>query len=336
MFIVKSVDGVEVTPKQEVIESTEQVVDVVETVEQQEEVVEVVEQQEVVEATKLVFEKDEDLISYVRSKNLIDENKVEIPEDLKGYLKYKEETNRSIQDYLELQKDLSTAPEEEIIKKKMKADNPEFSDEEINDEFLDTYGYDEDVDDEKDIKKKVRSYKKAYAEALEYQNKLKEQYATRIEVQSNVQVPQDYEQLKQVAQVQQEQAKVASENLEYFNVKTNELFTNDFEGFKFKIGDNEIVHKPTSIQSVKETQSNVMNFLGKFLDESGRVKDAEAYHKALYVAMNYDSILSNVYETAKAKAIEDEIKSSKNINMDGLRQSPETLQGKRVKYRVIQ
>lgn len=334
MFKIKSVDGVEVTPKSEVVETPTEVVEdvVVEDLQQEEVVIET----PVEETPKLVFEKDEDLISYVRSKNLIDENKVEIPEDLQGYLKYRQETNRSIQDYLELQKDLSTAPEEEIIKKKMKADNPEFSDEEINDEFLDTYGYDEDLDDEKDIKKKVRSYKKAYAEALEYQNKLKEQYTTKIEVQSNVQVPEDYQQLKQVAQVQQEQAKIASENLEYFNVKTNELFSNDFEGFKFKIGDNEIVHKPTSVQSVKETQSNVMNFLGKFLDESGKVKDAEAYHKALYVAMNYESILSNVYETARAKAIEDEIKSSKNINMDGLRQSPETLKGNRAKYRVVQ
>lgn len=334
MFKIKSVDGVEVTPKSEVVETPTEVVEdvVVEDLRQEEVVIET----PVEETPKLVFEKDEDLISYVRSKNLIDENKVEIPEDLQGYLKYRQETNRSIQDYLELQKDLSTAPEEEIIKKKMKADNPEFSDEEINDEFLDTYGYDEDVDDEKDIKKKVRSYKKAYAEALEYQNKLKEQYTTKIEVQSNVQVPEDYQQLKQVAQVQQEQAKIASENLEYFNVKTNELFSNDFEGFKFKIGDNEIVHKPTSVQSVKETQSNVMNFLGKFLDESGKVRDAEAYHKALYVAMNYESILSNVYETARAKAIEDEIKSSKNINMDGLRQSPETLKGNRAKYRVVQ
>lgn len=334
MFKIKSVDGVEVTPKSEVVETPTEVVEdvVVEDLQQEEVVIET----PVEETPKLVFEKDEDLISYVRSKNLIDENKVEIPEDLQGYLKYRQETNRSIQDYLELQKDLSTAPEEEIIKKKMKADNPEFSDEEINDEFLDTYGYDEDLDDEKDIKKKVRSYKKAYAEALEYQNKLKEQYTTKIEVQSNVQVPEDYQQLKQVAQVQQEQAKIASENLEYFNVKTNELFSNDFEGFKFKIGDNEIVHKPTSVQSVKETQSNVMNFLGKFLDESGKVKDAEAYHKALYVAMNYESILSNVYETARAKAIEDEIKSSKNINMDGLRQSPENLRGNRAKYRVVQ
>lgn len=334
MFKIKSVDGVEVAPSSEVVETQTETVDevVVDNLQQEEVVIET----PVEEAPKLIFEKDEDLISYVRSKNLIDENKVEIPEDLQGYLKYKQETNRNIQDYLELQKDLSTAPEEEIIKKKMKADNPEFSDEEINDEFLDTYGYDEDLDDEKDIKKKVRSYKKAYAEALEYQNKLKEQYTTKIEVQSNVQVPEDYQQLKQVAQVQQEQAKIASENLEYFNVKTNELFTNDFEGFKFRIGDNEIVHKPTSVQSVKETQSNVMNFLGKFLDESGKVRDAEAYHKALYVAMNYESVLSNVYETARAKAIEDEIKSSKNINMDGLRQSPETLKGNRAKYRVVQ
>jgi len=338
MFKIKSIDGVEVTPQEEVAqdnvqqdvqETTEEVVqEVAEVVE------EVVETQE--EPTKLVFEKDEDLVEYVRSKKLIEDQKVEIPSEIEGFLKYKQETNRSLQDYLELQKDLTTIPEEELIKRKMKEDNPELTDEEINDDFLDIYGYQEDIDDEREIKKKIRSFKKAHAEALEHYNSLKEQYNTRVEVQSNVQAPQDYEELKTLKSMQEEQAKLASENFEYFTAKTNELFSDKFEGFKFKVGDEEVVHKPSNIESVKTNQSNVMNFLGKFLDEKGKIKDAEAYHKALYVAMNYESILANVYETAKAKAIEEEVKNSKNINMDSFRKAPESALKGKVKYRVVQ
>ena len=107
-------------------------------------------------------------------------------------------------------------------------------------------------------------------------------------------------------------------------METENLFTDEFKGFEFKIGNEVINHKPVNIQSTKESQSNVMNFLGKFLDENGFIKDPEGYHKALYVAMNYESILSNVYETAKAKAIEDEVKNSKNIDM-GMRNTPDSL-----------
>lgn len=337
MFKIKSIDGVEITPQEEIVQEVvqEEVVDEVQEV--IEDTVEIVETTETIEEPhKLVFEKDEDLIEYVRSKKLIEDQKVEIPAEIEGYLKYKQETNRSLQDYLELQKDLTTLPEEQVIKMKMKEENPELTDEEIHDEFLDMYGYDEELDNEKDIKKKIRSYKKAHAEALEYYNNLKEQYKTRIEVQSNVQAPQDYEELKTLKSMQEEQARLASENFEYFTAKTNELFSDKFEGFKFKVGDEEVVHKPSNIESVKTNQSNVMNFLGKFLDEKGKIKDAEAYHKALYVAMNYESILANVYETAKAKAIEEEVKNSKNINMDGFRKAPENVLRGKVKYRVVQ
>jgi hypothetical protein len=331
MFKIKSIDGVEVTPQEEAVQ-----VETQETIEEVNQEVAETQVEVVHEPSKLVFERDEDLVEYVRSKNLIETKDREIPSEIEGYLKYREETNRSLQDYLELQKDFTQVKDEELIKMKMKKENPELTDEEINDDFLDIYGYDEDVDDERDVKKKIRSFKKAHAEALEYYNSLKEQYNTKVEVQHQVTTPEDYEDLKKLHTTQQEQAKIASENFEYFTAKTNELFSNNFEGFKFKIGDEEIVHKPSNIESVKTTQSNVMNFLKKFLDESGKVKDAEAYHKALYVAMNYESILSNVYETAKAKAIEEEVRNSKNVNMDGLRKSPENLLKGKVKYRVVQ
>ena len=343
MFKIKSIDGVEIAPQEEAVQENEtftenEQVENVNT--NQEEVQENIQSDEGVsegvnEGAKLVFEKDEDLIEYVRSKNLIEEKKIELPSEIEGYLKYKQETNRSLQDYLELQKDLKEIDEQTLIKNYLKVKNPEYTDDEIQEEFEDTYGYDEDLDDEKEIKRKTRSYKKTYSEALEYFNNQKEQYKTKIEVQSEVTAPQDYEELKTLRDNLKANEQKSSENYEYFIQKTNEVFSDKFEGFKFKVGNEELVHKPTNVDNVKSMQSDLSNFFKKFVDENGRVKDAEAYHKALYVALNYESILANVYETAKAKAIEQEVKDSKNINMDGLRTAPEGI-GKKVKFKVVQ
>lgn len=339
MLKIKSVDGVEVTPQQESVQENEtftenEQTEIVNTDQDDPQSNEGV-NEGANEGGKLVFEKDEDLIEYVRSKNLIEQKNVELPSELEGYLKYKQETNRSLQDYLELQKDLSQVDEQTLIKNYLKIQNPEYTDEEIQEEFEDTYGYDEDLDDEKEIKRKTRSYKKTYSEALDYFNSQKEQYKTKIEVQSEVSAPQDYEELKSLKETIKANEHKSSENYEYFIQKTNEVFSDKFEGFKFKVGNEEVVHKPSNVESVKTMQSDLSNFFKKFVDENGRVKDAEAYHKALYVAMNYESILANIYETARAKAIEQEVKESKNINMDGLRTAQEGF-GKKVKFRVVQ
>ena len=343
MFKIKSIDGVGIAPQEEAVQENEaftenEQIENVNT--NQEEAHNETQSDEGVsegvnEGVKLVFEKDEDLIEYVRSKKLIEEQKVELPSEIEGYLKYKQETNRSLQDYLELQKDLKEIDEQTLIKNYLKVKNPEYTDEEIQEEFEDTYGYDEDLDDEKEIKRKTRSYKKTYSEALDYFNSQKEQYKTKIEVQSDVQAPQDYEELKSLRDTLKANEQKSSENYDYFIQKTNELFSDKFEGFKFKVGNEEVVHKPTNVDNVKSMQSDLSNFFKKFVDENGRIKDAEAYHKALYVATNYESILANIYETAKAKAIEQEVRESKNINMDGLRTAQEGL-GKKVKFRVVQ
>lgn len=214
----------------------------------------------------------------------------------------------------------------------MKEMNPEFDNEDIQDEFLDTYAYDEDLDDDRDIRKKTRAFKKAHADALEYFNSQKEKYA--IPLGSNdIDIPAEYKSAKEFVDSIKTQEELSQKQNEVFLMETENLFTDEFKGFEFKIGNEVINHKPVNIQSTKESQSNVMNFLGKFLDENGFIKDSEGYHKALYVAMNYESILSNVYETAKAKAIEDEVKNSKNIDM-GMRKTPESLPSG-VKFKLV-
>ena len=277
----------------------------------------------------LTFNSDDDVLEYLKTKEELlskvapkSESK-ELPEDVKKYLEFKEETGRGYSDFLEYQRDFSQLDEQDVVKRYMKEMNPEFDNEDIQDEFLDTYAYDEDLDDERDIRKKTRAFKKAHADALEYFNSQKEKYA--IPLGSNdIDIPAEYKSAKEFADSIKTQEELSQKQSEVFLMETENLFTDEFKGFEFKIGNEVINHKPVNIQSTKESQSNVMNFLGKFLDENGFIKDPEGYHKALYVAMNYESILSNVYETAKAKAIEDEVKNSKNIDM-GMRNTPDSL-----------
>jgi hypothetical protein len=284
----------------------------------------------VIEENKvLTFNSDDDVLEYLKTKEELmskvtpkSESK-ELPEDVKKYLEFKEETGRGYSDFLEYQRDFSELDEQDIVKRYMKEMNPEFDNEDIQDEFLEAYAYDQELDEERDIKKKTRAFKKAHADALEYFNSQKEKYA--IPLGSNdIDIPTEYKSAKEFVDSIKTQEELSQKQNEVFLRETEGLFTNEFKGFEFKVGDEVINHKPTNIQSTKESQSNVMNFLGKFLDENGFIKDPEGYHKALYVAMNYETILSNVYETAKAKAIENEVKNSKNIDM-GMRSAPERI-----------
>ena len=276
----------------------------------------------------LKFNNEDEVLEYLKSKEdliskVAPKQEVEIPEDVKKYLEFKSETGRSFSDFQEYQKDFSTIDEQDLVRMYLKDKNPEFDADEIQDEFLEAFAYDEDIDDEKDIKKKIRAFKKAHADALEYFNSQKEKYAVPLTVSSDAVIPQEYQESKAYVESLKAQQEIAEKQSEVFLNETNKLFNNEFKGFEFKIGDEVISHKPSNVQAVKEAQSNVMTFFSKFLDENGFIKDPEGYHKALYVAMNYDSILSNVYETAKAKAIEDEVKNSKNIDMKGIRTAPE-------------
>jgi hypothetical protein len=294
---------------------------------------------EVIENNVLTFNSDDDVLEYLKSKeellSKVSKNEVsEIPDDIKPYLDYKKETGRSYNDYLELQKDFSSLPEEVVIKNYIKEMNPEYTDEEVEDEFLDTYGYDEDSDEEREINKKIRSFKKSHSEALKYFDSLKEKYKAPLAVSNESIIPEDYAETKQLIENIRGQEEISKKQSEYFLQKTDELFSNEFKGFEFKIGDEVISQKVSNINSVKKDQSNIMNFFGKFLDENGLIKDPEGYHKALYVAMNYDSVLQNVYETAKAKAIEEEIKNSKNIDMGGIRKAQENIQSG-IKFKLV-
>lgn len=279
--------------------------------------------------------KDDDVLKFLKEKGIEAESledlskpkqETEIPQELQSYLDYKKETNRSYQDFLELQKDWSKESEEATLKRYIKDKNPFFSDEDIKDE-LNEFKVDEDIDDDSEVRKKNRKKKKLLSEAVSYLESQKEKYKAPEEGSSTseVQIPEEYKEAKtklsEVQRLQEEQQNVIKQRHENFLKETQSVFSQDFEGFEFELGGQKRVFKSGDSQSLANMQSDVNNFIGKFTDENGAIKDVKGYHKALNAAMNADAMAKHFYELGKSEAIAEETKESKNINFSGHKSS---------------
>jgi hypothetical protein len=240
-----------------------------------------------------------------------------IPEDVKKYLEYKEKTGRSYGDFMETQREWDKENPDYVLKKYLLEQTPYLESDEINDEFNERFVVDEDYDDEKTIKAKKREYKKALSEAISFFNQQKEQYAVSRFDESVI--PTDYKVAKETLdnlKFQQDKSiKDQEEKQKVFTHLTDGLFSDDFKGFDFSVSGNKQTYNVLDVAQVKETQKDISNFIGQFVDENGTLKNAAAYHKALYSAMNADKIAEHFYELGKANAIKNEVLTSKNIDM---------------------
>lgn len=287
----------------------------------------VINNQEVHEDEEQSEEVDSNLIlGYLRDKlgldiddlnNLTKKEENSLPEDVKAYLKYREDTGRSFQDFLETQKDWSSENEDVLLRKYISEKNPYFDEDDINAEIEDKYSYDEDFDAESDVKKKQREKKKILAEAQDFFKEKSEKYKIPLESNEDY-IPLEYKEAKNKLQEIEETHDLVSQAEEkavnYFRNKTEELFSKDFKGFEFKIDNEEFVFKPSNIEESKNSQMNIGNFIDKHLGDDGLIKDVKGYHKALNMAMNPDQVAKHFFELGKAKAIEEIAKDRKNID----------------------
>lgn len=243
----------------------------------------------------------------------------ELPEDVSAFLKYKKDTGRGIEDFMKLNVDYSAMDEDSLLYQYHKEQNPELDADEVKFELESKYSYDEDFDDDKHIKKVKLERKKELTKARDYFNKLKEQYKVPLESRESF-VPaeekeayESYKQYKQAATSEQEEQQKRSK---YFADKTNELFSDKFEGFKFNIDeDKAVTFKPADAKTLLNDQSSLSNFVNKFLNEDGYVKDAELFHRAIAIASNPEKFAKFFYEKGMADTVDTVSKESKNIDM---------------------
>lgn len=253
--------------------------------------------------------------------------KDELPEDVSAFLNFKKETGRGLNDFVRINSDLDSLNPDQLLKEYYSQKESDLDTEEIEYLIADKFSYDEDLDDEKDIKKKQIEKKKELAKAKKFLEEQKQKYKAPLESSYGNLSAEEQEGLKAYKEYSakaQSSQELEQRQAEWFLKKTDEVFNNDFKGFDFKVGDKELKFSPGDYNELKKTQSNINNFIGKFVNNDGLIEDAKGYHKSLAVAMNPEKFAKFFYEQGIADAIEKEAKSSKNINFE-VRRSPEVI-----------
>jgi hypothetical protein len=279
--------------------------------------------------------RDEDVLSYIGKRynkqinsldDLVAERKESepLPEDVAAYLKYKKETGRGFEDFLQLKKDFDSMNPEQLVKDYL-ASTQEGLDSEDIEALMEEYSYDEDLDDESTVKKVKIARKKIIAEAKKYFNNQKEKY--RVPLESSMGSVSDeekemYESYKQYVSEAKTIEEETNRKRRWFDQKTDEVFSKDFKGFEFNINDKRITFAPGDANELKKIQSTPQNFVNKFLDENGMIKDASGYHRSLAIAMNPEKFAKFFYEQGMSDATDDVTRKIKNINMTE-RRAPE-------------
>jgi hypothetical protein len=241
----------------------------------------------------------------------------ELPEDVSAFLKYKKETGRNIEDFLKLRKDFDSMDSEQLVKEYLSSTQEGLDADDI-DSLMDDYRYDEELDDESSIKKTKIARKKIINEAKKYFNSQKEKYKLPLESSVVGLSKEDEEEFNAYREYTKQAKTISEENnrkRQWFDQKTDEVFSKEFKGFEFDVNNKKITFIPGEATELKKVQSTPQNFIGKFLDESGLMKDAVGYHKSLAVAMNPEKFAKFFYEQGLADATEGTLRGIKNINM---------------------
>jgi hypothetical protein len=248
-----------------------------------------------------------------------------LPENIEKLVSFMEETGGTVEDYVRLNADYSNVNNNTLLKEYYKSTKPHLDNEEIDFLLEDRFYYDEDIDEEREIKLKKLAFKEEVSKAKKYLDDTKAKYYAEIKSRPTI----NNEQQKATDffnRYNNEQNKVAQQQ-EMFKKQTSNLFSNEFKGFEFNLGEKKFRYNVQNPTQVAETQSNIQSFVGKFLDKEGNVTDAPGYHKALYTAMNSDKIASHFYEQGKADAVKEVITNSKNPSVGVPRQASNTFVG---------
>ena len=235
----------------------------------------------------------------------------QLPENVEKLVNFMEDTGGTVEDYVRLNADYSNINETALLKEYYKKNKPHLDSDDV-DLILEDFTWDEDIHEEKEIRKKKLAFKEEVAKARNYLEDLKQKYYDEIKLRPGV-TQEQQKAMDFFNRYNQEQQK-AEELHETFKRKTNELFNEDFKGFDIKVGDKRYKYNVQNREKIAENQSNINNLIGKFLDGDGNVVDPAGYHKAMYAAENVDKIASHFYEQGKADAVKEVVSKSKNLS----------------------
>tara|TARA_R110002050_G_scaffold109638_3_gene220698 strand:+ start:1072 stop:2205 length:1134 start_codon:yes stop_codon:yes gene_type:complete len=259
-----------------------------------------------------------------------------LPESVEKLVEFINETGGTVQDYVNLNRDYSEMDNLTALQEYYKTTKPHLSSEERAFLMEENFSFDEELDDEKDVKRKKIALKEQVAEAKAYLDGQKSKYYE--EIKGGSKLPDEAKKAmdffnrynKESEENQKKNERVSN----VFKQKTQNVFNEKFEGFEYNVGDKKFRFNVKDSSGVKETQGDINNFVKRFLNEDGTMEDAKGYHKGLYTAMNADSVAQHFYEQGKADALKTSVEKAKNVNMDP-RQSHREVQIGGTKYKVL-
>jgi len=234
----------------------------------------------------------------------------ELPEGIDKLIKFMKETGGDVNDYARLNADYSNVDNTTLIKEYYKQTKPHLDSEDLN-LLLEDFDYDEEIDEDRDIRKKKLAFKEEVAKAKNFLEDTKSKYYEEIKLRPGI----TQEQQKATDFFNRYQEEEQSKELvrDNFLQSTNNYFSNEFKGFDFKLGNKSFKYGIKDPSVVADKQKDLSEFVGTFLDENGQMKDPAGYHKAIYAARNADTMANHFYEQGKTDAIKEQIAKSKNI-----------------------
>ena len=242
-----------------------------------------------------------------------------LPEGVQKLIQFMDETGGDLNDYVKLNRDVKEMDDSDVLDEYYRDTKSHLTPEERSFLLEDNFGYDKEVDDEKDIRKKKIALKEQVAEARAYLDRQKSKYYEEIKAGSKLTDEQQkaIDFFNRYNKESENKKKLSETSQAAFQKKTNSVFNDKFKGFEYNVGDKKYRFNVKDVDKVKTTQSDINNFINKFVgDDQATIEDAAGYHKSLFTAMNADTIAKHFYEQGKTDAIKGQIAKDKNINLD--------------------
>jgi len=237
---------------------------------------------------------------------------IKLPENIEKLVSFMEDTGGTVEDYVRLNADYSSVDKDTLLREYYKQTKPHLDTDEVNFLLEDNFYYDEDLDEERDIRKKKLAYKEEIAKATNFLEETKSKYYDEIKLRPGV--TQEQQKAMDFFNRHNEEQKMVKQQHDKFKSTTKNFFNQEFKGFEFNLSDKKFRYGVNDVDSVASNQSDLTNLIGKFLDNKGEVKDYKGYHKAIFAAQNADTIANHFYEQGKADAVKDVMAKSKNLN----------------------
>jgi len=240
--------------------------------------------------------------------------KIELPENVDKLVKFMQETGGTVEDYVNLNKDISAYEDGDVLREYYKQAKP-WDSQDINEYMEDQFTYDDD-DDPREIRSKKRAFKEELFNARKYLEGNKKKYYADLKLSQQKDIPQEYQDALQYYDTYKQNTESNAQLTQAFLQKTDQVFSESFKGFDFQVGNNKYRYKVPNVADTKDQQSDIHNFVSKFLGDDGVLNDAKGYHKALFTARNADKLAEHFYEQGRADALRNSAKEAKNIKMD--------------------